>query len=55
MGLMRFDTVMLLAIFSLLSLCTSAVIGNFEISSFEIKSPFQADPESTDNTTVSCK
>ncbi len=55
MELIRFATATVLFMVSLLSLSASAFSGEFEISGLEIDAPFQADPKSIENTTVSCK
>ncbi|ERF72588.1 hypothetical protein EPUS_02870 [Endocarpon pusillum Z07020] len=53
MELIRFGSATVLFILSLLSSSASAFSGEFEISGLEIDAPFQADPKSTKNTTVS--
>ena len=55
MDFITFYSVFLLAILSPLSFFASAFSGEFEISEFEVEAPFQADPSSIDNTTLSCK
>lgn len=55
MELFRFSSVILLVILSPLSFFASAFSGEFEISGLEIEAPFQADPISISNTTVSCE
>lgn len=55
MDLLRFGSATVLFILSLLSSSASAFSGEFEISGLEIDAPFQADPKSSENTTVSCK
>lgn len=49
----RLGSAMLLAICSLWSTSASASTGEFEITGMEIDSPFQADPKSISNSTVS--
>ena len=55
MELIRFATAAVLFTVSLLSLSASAFSGEFEISGLEVDAPFQADPKSIENSTVSCK
>jgi hypothetical protein len=55
MGLIKFGSVMLLVFFAVLTFSVSAFSGNFEITGLEVDSPFQADPKSITNTTVSCE
>jgi hypothetical protein len=55
MGLNRNSSIMLLFVLSLLSFSVSAFSGEFEITGLEVDSPFQADPTSTSNSTVSCE
>lgn len=55
MDLIRFASATVLFMLSLLSWSASAFSGEFEISGLEIDAPFQADPKSIENTTVSCK
>jgi hypothetical protein len=55
MELIRIYSVILLAMLAPLSFYASAFSGEFEISELEVEAPFQADPKSIDNTTLSCK
>lgn len=55
MELIRFASAMVVFMLSLLTLSASAFSGEFEISGLEIDAPYQADPKSIENTTVSCK
>jgi hypothetical protein len=54
MEFITFYSFFLLVILSPLSFFASAFSGEFEIRELEVEAPFQADPKSIDNTTLSC-
>lgn len=51
----RLSGVLLLVVFSRLTVAAPSFSGEFEITGLEIDSPFEADPQSISNTTVSCE
>lgn len=51
----KFNVAILLSIFARLALTAPGFFGEFEVTGLEIYSPFQADPKSITNTTVSCE
>ena len=55
MGWIRLTSAVLLVVCSRLSATAPSFSGEFEITGLEIDSPFEADPKSISNTTVSCK